>query len=342
MGKAADRNVTKSTSNPFVLFLQDGQVKLFVHRRQWPLVMGTQRPVHDMWMTFKGHNIRESLRRHGEIMALPWNSEPGEPSGCVNLLDFVVDKKVSPPSLEQKGEKFSNKVYYPWDFSHINHIIGTNIDLSKINNHLMTMIFPPDGLPRLDRTQDPAVVVRFPSGGWRYKSTTWTVFFYLHAYCVSNSTSYVLIDDRSYRCILMHFCEVHVYVYTVYNTDKKLMDIWVYLDIFIDKHIYPEFNTRMYPIINAPREHCIHDGYKETQSFHWHMHKGPAEELLLKSRTSDWIFPKLLIGILASKVLMKSEAPEFSTNQSLPEVSGARWEHSDGSWFQKRGSNRQS
>lgn len=37
----------------------------------------------------------------------------------------------------------------------------------------------------------------------------------------------------------------------------------------------------------------------------------------------------LLIRILASKVLMKSRPDKFSTNQ--PKVSGARWEHSDGS-----------
>ena len=65
----------------------------------------------------------------------------------------------------------------------------------------MTMIFPIslDGFPRLDRTQDPAVVVRFPNGGWRYKSTTWTLLFCLHAYCIYDCIN--IIDDRSYRCM---------------------------------------------------------------------------------------------------------------------------------------------
>lgn len=52
--------------------------------------------------------------------------------------------------------------------------------------------------------------------------------------------------------VFLHLCEVHVYMYTVYNIDKKFMDIWIYLDIFIDKHINPEFNTHMYPIIHVP------------------------------------------------------------------------------------------
>ena len=35
-----------------------------------------------------------------------------------------------------------------------------------------------------------------------------------------------------------YLCEVHVYMYTVYNTDEKLMDIWIYLDIYTYRHIF--------------------------------------------------------------------------------------------------------
>lgn len=56
-----------------------------------------------------------------------------------------------------------------------------------------------------------------------------------------------------YRCIYDYLCEVHVYnMYTVYNIDKKLMDSWIYLDIYTYRYIYPEFNTHMYPIIHVP------------------------------------------------------------------------------------------